>query len=87
MNPIEKVLKQTELSQENLAKSLKLTRQTLINYNNKPDTIPFKIIKSLINLSGLSYHEQNPLKTISLQNINQDFSNRLTNMPPKLKNL
>ena len=71
MNPIEKVLKQTELSQENLAKSLKLTRQTLINYNNKPDTIPFKIIKSLINLSGLSYHE-----LFEAESYENDFSSK-----------
>ncbi len=56
-NPIEKVMDAVNLQQEELADVLGLSRQTLSSYGKNPETIPNKVVKSLMLYSGLSYDE------------------------------
>ena len=56
-NPIRRALEILGLTQEELAKRLGISRQTLINYENNPDTIPTGTLSDISNLTGLSVGE------------------------------
>lgn len=56
-NPISLVRDVMELTQETLSKKLDITRQTVINYENNPDTIPYAILRKLEDLSGIPIEE------------------------------
>lgn len=56
-NPIRRALEITGLTQEELAKRLGISRQTLINYENNPDTIPAGTFLDLSEITGVPVNE------------------------------
>lgn len=53
-NPIENTMNITQMTQDVLAEKLGITRQTLVNYKNNPDTIPAGKLIALSKFTGLS---------------------------------
>ena len=56
-NPIIKVMQATGMTQEDLAKQLNVTRQSIINYKKAPGTIPLEKMIILSQISGMTIEE------------------------------
>lgn len=56
-NPIENAMNITQMTQDGLAEKLGVTRQTLVNYRNNPDTIPAGKLLALSKFTGLSLEQ------------------------------
>lgn len=56
-NPIEHAMKVTGITQEELAKKLNVTRQSINNYKNTPETIPLEKLRQLSRITGMSLDE------------------------------
>ena len=56
-NPIENAINLSQMTQDLLAEKLDVTRQTIINYRNFPDTIPAGKLMVISKLTGISLEQ------------------------------